>query len=226
MPLALKYKTRPQVGHPIPSLVSVRRALDVLDAAQVVWDPYKNSRTSVVGGVCLFRGVLRCWDICEPYHPDRVLRQFGYVQSIPLGPLVPDKESRGSSGRGYNLVFKGISEASYSSWRHPDKRMDISELQRVNRGWECDDDYLKWFQGCSHRIVHPPQEQSQTSAPLLANISEWVSSIQDYSISLYLIFMGDYLYHLLYIYRFLILRTHKLCVPNFKMLMTRRRLRI
>ena len=35
-------------------------------------------------------GLIRYRDIIEPYMPDRVLRQLGYVQVIPVDILTPD----------------------------------------------------------------------------------------------------------------------------------------
>lgn len=36
-----------------------------------------------LSNITFFSGCLKCGGIIEPYHPERVLRQFGYVQTIP-----------------------------------------------------------------------------------------------------------------------------------------------
>ena len=44
--------------------------------------------------ICFFSGFIKCIDIVEPYHPERVLRQFGRVQNIPDMQLLLEKVRR------------------------------------------------------------------------------------------------------------------------------------
>ena len=56
----------------------------------VIWMPWGQlDFSSPALSPSLFRGVIECMDVREPYMPDRVLRQFGRVQRIPLERIRP-----------------------------------------------------------------------------------------------------------------------------------------
>ena len=61
-----------------------RKNLDDLPANAVVWSPYDHHR-EVRGfdDVSLFSGWIRSSGIKCPYYPERVLRQFGGMQTVP-----------------------------------------------------------------------------------------------------------------------------------------------
>ena len=47
---------------------------------QVVWDPHRSIREGhSILDIAFFSGCLKCMDVVEPYHPKRVLRQFGRI---------------------------------------------------------------------------------------------------------------------------------------------------
>ncbi|XP_028072408.1 protein MAIN-LIKE 2-like [Camellia sinensis] len=69
-------------------LQAFRQELDRLGVHDVIWDPYQNCRdVHPCHLVTFYYGCLKCLEVVEPYHPDRVLRQFGRVQTI-LNPLL------------------------------------------------------------------------------------------------------------------------------------------
>ncbi|XP_028101835.1 protein MAIN-LIKE 1-like [Camellia sinensis] len=71
-------------------LQTLREQLDMLRANEIEWDPYRLCRTHhPLHVVAYYTGCLKCFDIVELYHPNRVLRQFGRVQTIPPEPLSP-----------------------------------------------------------------------------------------------------------------------------------------
>ncbi|KAK9112051.1 hypothetical protein Scep_019570 [Stephania cephalantha] len=77
---------------------SIRRTLDGLRPSEVTWDPYVNHRENgVVHAMAFYSGTLKYMDVVEPYHPERILRQFGHVQSIPDPPYRPLEAHRGPS---------------------------------------------------------------------------------------------------------------------------------
>lgn len=72
------------------TLAHSRLSLDVMVDSQFKWQPYTNEILSKLPEHCRegsnilrYKGPLICFCIVEPHHPDRCLRQFGMVQSIP-----------------------------------------------------------------------------------------------------------------------------------------------
>ncbi|KAL2925342.1 Protein MAINTENANCE OF MERISTEMS [Bienertia sinuspersici] len=59
-------------------LQSIRRRLDMLQASEVDWMPYRTDPSKDVPRM-LMVGCIRYRDIVEPYMPDRLLRQLGRV---------------------------------------------------------------------------------------------------------------------------------------------------
>ncbi|XP_056689114.1 protein MAIN-LIKE 1-like [Spinacia oleracea] len=87
-------------------LQSFRTSIDQLMSAEVTWLPYGPDPALTVPRTTLC-GWLRYRDIIEPYMPDRVLRQLGYMQVIPSPILRPEL----SSG---NCLLLGLSSGNCS----------------------------------------------------------------------------------------------------------------
>ncbi|RWR73217.1 serine/threonine-protein phosphatase 7 long form isoform X1 [Cinnamomum micranthum f. kanehirae] len=65
---------------------------------EVVWDSYYHHRGDrPFHEVKFYTGCLKCIDVVEPYHPDRVLRQFGRIQMIPSASLATVRAFHGST---------------------------------------------------------------------------------------------------------------------------------
>ncbi|XP_028111263.1 protein MAIN-LIKE 2-like [Camellia sinensis] len=78
MPHVYHWASRRETGSSIEHLKSFRAELDSLVATDVIWDPYHSCRDRhPCNPVTFYHGCLKCLDVVEPYHPDRVLRQFG-----------------------------------------------------------------------------------------------------------------------------------------------------
>ncbi|XP_012842407.1 PREDICTED: serine/threonine-protein phosphatase 7 long form homolog [Erythranthe guttata] len=77
-PRFLKWKPRKGIS----DLISVRRMLDDMQADQIDWMPYGPHVHRRVPRT-LYYGCIPFMEIIEPYLPDRVLRQFGFRQTIP-----------------------------------------------------------------------------------------------------------------------------------------------
>jgi hypothetical protein len=64
-----------------------RRQLDRMRAEDACWTPYADRRANhPFDDRALFAGYLSCGDLIYRYLPERVMRQFGYVQYIPRSP--------------------------------------------------------------------------------------------------------------------------------------------
>ena len=77
------------------SLQSVREQLDRLQSSDVCWEPYMDHRAEhPFPDIAWFSECIKCGLVVEPYHPERVLRQFGYIQTIPPRPFTPPQPDR------------------------------------------------------------------------------------------------------------------------------------
>ena len=72
-------------------LVDVRQQLDRLTLSGVIWCPYGSHRViRTLEPILFFRGFLQYGYTIQMHLPDRVLRQYGYMQTIPPPPPLQD----------------------------------------------------------------------------------------------------------------------------------------
>ncbi|KAK9087523.1 hypothetical protein Syun_029917 [Stephania yunnanensis] len=55
--------------------------------------------------MAFYSGKIKYMDVVEPYHPERILRQFGHVQSIPDPPYGPLEAHRGPFANKYSVKY-------------------------------------------------------------------------------------------------------------------------
>ncbi|KAK9128096.1 hypothetical protein Syun_016893 [Stephania yunnanensis] len=90
----------------VDKLGSIRRTLDRLRPSEVIWDPYVNyGENGVVHVMAFYSGTIKYMDVVEPYHLERILRQFGHVQSIPDPLYRPLEAHRGPSANKYSVKY-------------------------------------------------------------------------------------------------------------------------
>ncbi|KAK9094519.1 hypothetical protein Scep_025988 [Stephania cephalantha] len=101
-----------------------------------------------------YSGTLKYMDVVEPYHPERILRQFGHVQSIPDPPYRPLEAHRGPSALKYSVKY-GFQQDNWERWRNhllaPEVRGDKTEFEFL-----ATPDYLPWFLKVSHPVITNP----------------------------------------------------------------------
>ena len=129
------------IGHPLGGrfgcirgrLKLVRESLDALRDDEVRWTPYAGSRQHhPLSQRALYSGCIRHYDRVYRYLPERVLRQFGYVQTVPRDPprLSPVDQ---------------VDDA----WLHWEAHiLDLMTL--VLADGQCAPDYMEWFLRVSH----------------------------------------------------------------------------
>ena len=61
--------------------------------------------------IIFFLGCMKCGNIIEPYHPERVLRQFGYVQTIPSLLLSLIEAKWGAGTISYWVIYAFIDDS-------------------------------------------------------------------------------------------------------------------
>lgn len=126
------------------------------------WTPYNGMRdTFPRDEVTFFHGCIRAFDNVEPYHPDRVLRQFGKRQKVPYPPLIPNEVRRGNTSQKYKLAFHVLG-GYFQYWR---THVLSAEVRggTANPAWECSPDYMDWYRKFSHPIVQNPKNVSSAA---------------------------------------------------------------
>ncbi|KAK9105279.1 hypothetical protein Scep_022123 [Stephania cephalantha] len=82
--------------------------------------------------MAFYSGTIKYMDVVEPYHPERILRQFGHVQSIPDLPYRPLEAHRGPSANKYSVKY-GFQQDNWERWRNhllaPEVRGDKAEFE-------------------------------------------------------------------------------------------------
>ena len=124
---------------------------------QVIWDPYHSCRDRhPCNPVTFYHGCLKCLDVVEPYHPDRVLRQFGKVQTIPDAPLAPSRGARGNISARYTGMYRYLDRI----WEAWDNHV-LSEQRRstpVHQPWQCVPGYMDWYKNITHLYIEHTDE--------------------------------------------------------------------
>ncbi|XP_021737764.1 protein MAIN-LIKE 1-like [Chenopodium quinoa] len=85
-------------------LLAFRARLDELIDCEVNWLPYGVDPARHVPPT-LFTGCIQYRSIIEPYMPDRVVRQLGFVQDIPRSIISPEKAKRPTNLKMYRVEF-------------------------------------------------------------------------------------------------------------------------
>ncbi|THG11079.1 hypothetical protein TEA_002610 [Camellia sinensis var. sinensis] len=127
LPHVHRWTPRQEVGLTVSHLQMLREALDKLTFDEVTWDPYQYCRQHhPCHEITFYSGCLKCLDVVEPYHPKRVLRQFGRVQTIPPAPLDLVRTVRDVIA-GFPLSRSSLSKPS--PLRIPDFQGFLNDLQ-------------------------------------------------------------------------------------------------
>ncbi|GAB2294345.1 hypothetical protein Dimus_038295 [Dionaea muscipula] len=102
----------------------------------------------------MFTGIIHCRHITEPYMPDRVMHQFGYVQTIPYDVFVPREVYRGVDSACYRCVHDPMWRV-WDSWPDHVMRPGDRGSRRARYRTEASPQYLPWFQRLTHPRVSP-----------------------------------------------------------------------
>lgn len=98
--------------------------------------------------------MIRCFDVVEPYCPERVLRQFGRVQTIPPAPRAVFQGVRGSNAHSYRPMYNYLA-GMWEAWGNHVLSEEARSIP-VRRPSDTVRGYLDWFTSISHPIVHNP----------------------------------------------------------------------
>ncbi|XP_021720108.1 uncharacterized protein LOC110687784 [Chenopodium quinoa] len=126
----------------------------LLHFLQVVWLPYGTVPASDVPRT-VFTGWLRYQDVIEPYMPNRVLRQFGYVQTFPMPINCLDFAYRPADSKLYKVKWNVSSVENAWTLYPRDFWLILAEFQRAQHSSDVADGYYDWFTDVSHIFVVP-----------------------------------------------------------------------
>ncbi|KAH1206385.1 Protein MAIN-LIKE 2 [Glycine max] len=123
------------------STAMYKQRLDRLRIPDVCWMPYAEHRpVQDFHPILCFSGQLRWGPVVVRYRPERVMRQFGYVQCIPAHPI--------HSWVSYDDVG--------DTWTHYSNHLAAAGDLFVVPG-QCAPDYMDWFFVILHPFMTAPQ---------------------------------------------------------------------
>lgn len=141
---------------------------------QVIFDPYISARVyHPFHHIAWYTGCILCLNVVEPYHPNRVLRQFGRVQTIPSAPIPPAtiNARRGTTSTTYTRVRYHFLESMWENWYNHVISDEHRSVPLAQSFLSCTDDYMVWYrEQCVVRVQNP--------ARLPANINLGVPHFQ------------------------------------------------
>ncbi|XP_023899149.1 protein MAIN-LIKE 2 [Quercus suber] len=179
-PFVLKWKGKQSGPTANRDVVFYRKALDSLKPCDVEWLPYRNMDSMVIpedikSTLILGRSktMLICFDKAERHLPNRCLRQYGMLQSIPEDVQRWERKSRGVDG---GVDLSGKMEAELNEWL--DRRLHIVE----GDDGADENEYMLWFLRITRKFVGRPislsSEFQRTNAGLrdIAHIADTFST--------------------------------------------------
>ncbi|KAF5458577.1 hypothetical protein F2P56_022599 [Juglans regia] len=179
-PFVLRWKGKQTGPTANRDVVFYRKALDSLKPCDVEWLPYRNMDSMVIpedikSTLILGRSktMLICFDKAERHLPNRCLRQYGMLQSIPEDVQRWERKSRGVDG---GVDLSGKMESELNEWL--DRRLHIVEGDDV-----ADESmYMQWYLRITRKFVGRPislsSEFQRTNAGLrdIAHIADTFST--------------------------------------------------
>ena len=129
-----------------------RRKLDGVISVDVCWRPFEDHRVvRRFERICLFSGYIRWGHVFHKHLPERVLRQYGYVQTIPAPPR---------DYRAPPVTPQQMDER----WMHFSAH--LAQTGHVARyASECAAGYIEWYYSISHPFIIPPEDGGASRPP-------------------------------------------------------------
>ncbi|KAK7387045.1 hypothetical protein VNO78_27519 [Psophocarpus tetragonolobus] len=179
-PFVLRWKGKQSGPTANRDVVFYRKALDSLKPCDVEWLPYRNMDSMVIpehikSTLILGRSktMLICFDKAERHLPNRCLRQYGMLQSIPDDVERWERKSRGVDG---GVDLSGKMESELNEWM--DRQLHIVD---GDEGVD-ESEYMEWYLRITRKFIGRPislsSEFQRTNAGLrdIAHIADTFST--------------------------------------------------
>ncbi|KAK7316722.1 hypothetical protein RJT34_00392 [Clitoria ternatea] len=179
-PFVLRWKGKQNGPTANRDVVFYRKALDSLKPCDVEWLPYRNMDSMVIpehikSTLILGRSktMLICFDKAERHLPNRCLRQYGMLQSIPDDVERWERKSRGVDG---GVDLSGKMESELNEWM--DRQLNIVD---GDEGVD-ESEYMEWYLKITRKFIGRPislsSEFQRTNAGLrdIAHIADTFST--------------------------------------------------
>uniref|UniRef100_A0A2N9IBJ3 Aminotransferase-like plant mobile domain-containing protein n=1 Tax=Fagus sylvatica TaxID=28930 RepID=A0A2N9IBJ3_FAGSY len=179
-PFVLRWKGKQSGPTANRDVVFYRKALDSLKPCDVEWLPYRNMDSMTIpedikSNLILGRSktMLICFDKAERHLPNRCLRQYGMLQSIPEDVQRWERKSRGVDG---GVDLSGKMESELNEWL--DRRLHIVE----GDDGADESEYMQWYLRITRKFVGRPislsSEFQRTNAGLrdIAHLADTFST--------------------------------------------------
>nr|XP_016458307.1 PREDICTED: uncharacterized protein LOC107781995 [Nicotiana tabacum] len=154
-----------------------RDQLDNLVDEHFVWEPYtpdvmENLPEYCRSGEYFWRAVvpLLCWDVLEMHQPNRVLRQFGMRQFIPVSCNFADNHDMHDRRGRQNTDWAREHARLILVWN--DRANQVCEARLADGPIAYDDDYLVWYRRITRQIIGNPSFQFPKGYASLAPVAE------------------------------------------------------
>ncbi|XP_052735223.1 protein MAIN-LIKE 2 isoform X4 [Vigna angularis] len=153
-PFVLRWKGKQSGPTANRDVVFYRKALDSLKPCDVEWLPYRNMDSMVIpehikSTLILGRSktMLICFDKAERHLPNRCLRQYGMLQSIPDDVERWERKSRGVDG---GVDLSGKMESELNEWM--DRQVHIVD---GDEGVD-ESEYMEWYLRITRKFIGRP----------------------------------------------------------------------
>ncbi|XP_021769905.1 protein MAINTENANCE OF MERISTEMS-like [Chenopodium quinoa] len=159
-------------------LLAFRARLDKLIDREVNWPPYGVDPAQHVPPT-LFTGCIQYRSIIEPYMPNRVVRQLGFVQDIPKSIITPEKAKRPTNLKTFRVEF--LTEMTSVMWTRfvPGSPLSVvlgTHTRLGRRAPMVAPGYMKWLYRFSHPRVSPGGSSAGSSnLPERTNTDYWMN---------------------------------------------------
>ncbi|XP_031266373.1 serine/threonine-protein phosphatase 7 long form homolog isoform X2 [Pistacia vera] len=146
--------------NPQRALIFYRDQLDQQTYDQMIWQPYMSELLVSPADVCVrdqhvWRTIapLICFDIVEWHRPDRVLRQFGLKQGIPM-QCDTEVKIHAIDRRGrHHYNWKAYHQQYIKLWASQEKSIVTAEPEESTMHYH--DPYMKWYRSITRRLITP-----------------------------------------------------------------------